>query len=1301
VGWNLRESGKLDMAVIKKILYKKVGNSRADVNGHSGEEISPLQQAAVQVGATYAKKYERFKEYWAEHIERSKEMILAGAREAPKGSVTILGAGDAKEIPLLELAKEFEIVKLVDIDEKSLDRAVQSIPKNAKDPQGRLLREKIRIVVEDITGGQMSRLLEEGLKIIDGTNDPRVAFNQILLLYGTLDLEIPETLLKELQADYVVSSALVTHLLDLPDRHIRERFEDKFYFGLDSQISTPLYLWERSRLQDKLIEKHVVTLSSLISEKGRVYWSDTVRETPLVGRMDSEKLSKLSGKMADQLREWEWSNLLNPKGKIALAKRMAPDADRAHSRDDDQKVSVSENILGRFINNRRKAIAENLLISALALQAGKKYIDDVKKKNKFMNNLLNRFINNRRKAIAENLLISALSLLVGKKYIDDVKEKNESIKNLLNLLKNNRRNAMAENLLISALATLVGREYIALEKEIEFINILIKNAETVSPEVRGEMLPGGLSKWLENTLEPEGEISSWLWITDPRYTAAGKGQTYVVEAVILKKPLDLVSRDIDIPDPERTMDKVFHTGEVPLADVVHEPEYNVPLDNRNRLLDHVRLTGFRRGALLIMGAFFLMAAPVFASRQPLINTLSADETNQHNQMIEFKRSHGMTSIASQMKDKPKNIALQQVSVWGFLRHTVLSPVQRNNEFYLTKSMIQTLNLDTLNADTKGLGQWFTRSFWAKQLLTYSLEHQTGMYENTIKWQVRLAVWGLYPLGRVLLYEEEEEKPEQIDTKRKTYAEYYAGEDVRSLTPVEFSRIFDELIEDITVSLPHKKRKEVDELTEKQALNDRLGESAQFLALKDGNEKLLEVLESIDNTIWARLLHEYRGKDGEAVVSAGIIEDVIKTQFYESKKSINMSERAKRSMETQKGLKQIVAMAAPETTAYMLDVLDKFDIQNKDNLVERVDMFKRVLKALQAVNAEAGTAVSMEISWQDAQALVGELDRLHAQDEALTAKMGEENGDEVYSICDARQKKVVLKTVDGDKYVFLAPTIGEFIGKGKSKEDIISEMKSGELRFFELRSRAKSLARESKPNIISQAVIVILMVLIKILTVQGRNIICPGIQKVFPSFTTAYFDHAIKQAIRDLIKKDGFEQAGIKIDELALTKELKRPNSSLRQLYRRMAQEPGNLRLQAEFAKGIVRFMIKYDEKQNKDEVEGWTAIDRNRMHIMLAGRLAEHLNTMPMIEDYAKPDMGYKILKNQTNGKKTGKLGNFSIFAILFPEELPEKDKKVLGVRGTAGALTDFLKNNHFIVKEETLKKYFKRTFELRAGSAV
>ncbi|MCK5218193.1 hypothetical protein KAR10_01645, partial [bacterium] len=79
-------------------------------------------------------------------------------------------------------------------------------------------------------------------------------------------------------------------------------------------------------------------------------------------------------------------------------------------------------------------------------------------------------------------------------------------------------------------------------------------------------------------------------------------------------------------------------GEVPLADVVHEPEYNVPLDKRNRLLDHVRLTGFRRGALLIMGAFFLMAAPVFAFTQPL-NTLSAGETDQHGQMIGFKRSH--------------------------------------------------------------------------------------------------------------------------------------------------------------------------------------------------------------------------------------------------------------------------------------------------------------------------------------------------------------------------------------------------------------------------------------------------------------------------------------------------------------------------------------------------------------------------------------------------------------------------------------------------------------------------------------
>ncbi|MCK5219556.1 hypothetical protein KAR10_08540, partial [bacterium] len=667
----------------------------------------------------------------------------------------------------------------------------------------------------------------------------------------------------------------------------------------------------------------------------------------------------------------------------------------------------------------------------------------------------------------------------------------------------------------------------------------------------------------------------------------------------------------------------------------------------------------------------------------------------------FKRSHGMISIASLMKDKPKNIKLVQVSAGMFLWREVLSPIQTNKEFYLTKSMIQALDLETLNKDTKGLGQWFTRSFWAKQLLTYSLEHQTGLYENTIKWHVRLAKGGFYPLGRVLMYEEE--KPEQIDTKRQTYEEYYEGEDVRGLTPVELSRIFDELIEDITISLLHKKRMEVDELTETQALEDRMGESAQFLALKDGNEKLLEILESIDKTIWARLLQEYRGKDGEALVAAGIIEDVIKTQFYESNGPIYMSKRAKRSMEGQKKVDQIVAMAAPETTEYMLDVLEKFDIQNKSNLVKRVDMFKRVLKTLQAVKAEAGTAVSMKISQEDAQALVCELDHLHARDEALAAKMGEENGDEVYSICDARQKELILKTADGKReHAFLAPTIGEFIGKDKSKDNIITEMKNGTLRFFEFRGRAKSLARESKPNIISWIVSSVLILLIKILTIRGRNIICPGIQKLFPSFTLAYFNHAVKQqAIKDLSKKDGFEQAGIRIDKLALTWELTRPNSYLRQQYRRMAQEPKNHRLQAEFAKGIVRFMIKYDEKQNKDKVKGWTAKDRNRMHIMLAGRLAERLNTMPMIGNYAEPDTGYEKLENQADDKKTKELGNFSIFAILFPQELPEKHKKVLGVRGTAGALTDFLERNHFIVNKETREKYFKRTFELRSGSSV
>ncbi len=733
-----------------------------------------------------------------------------------------------------------------------------------------------------------------------------------------------------------------------------------------------------------------------------------------------------------------------------------------------------------------------------------------------------------------------------------------------------------------------------------------------------------------------------------------------------------------------------------------KPEYNVPLGKRNLALDLFPFILLRRGAIIFMSGLFMLAAPALAiTQRPLLNNLSAEETDRHGQMLKFKRSHGMTNIASVMKDNPENITLQQVSIGKFLWHTVLSPGQRSNEFYLTEGMLRSLNLDTINEDTKGLGQWFTRSFWAKQLLTYSLEHQTKLYENTIKWPVRLAKWGLYPLGSVLLYKEEEAAT--IDSERKTYAEYYVGKTFRDLTPTDIGRLFNELIEDINATLPENKQINI-ELTKEDALKERL-QSEEFLALKDGNEKLLEVLESIDGTLWQKLLKEFRGQAGEALVSAGIIEDVMKTQLTETKEDIDVPERAMRDVGIQTNVTTINAVTAPETAAYMLSVLGNDDIKSllSTNLARRLTILKLVLNFLMNVEPEAGVAVSLEIlNPIVSQNLAGELDRLHARDEALAAKMGEENGDKIYSICDARQKKIPLKTADGKgEHAFLAPTTGESIGKDVSEETIISEIKKGTLHFFEFQGRPRPLSRESEPNIISVIVSSVLILLIEVLTVRGRNIICPGIQKLFPSFTTAYLDHAIKRAIKDLIKKDGFKKAGIEIDKLALTGELTRPNSYLRQQYRRMAQEPGNLRLQAEFAKSIVRFMIKYDEKQNKDAVEGWTAIDRNQMHIMLAGRLAEYLNTMPMIENYAKPDTGYKKLKKQTNDKETNELGNFSIFAILFPEELPEKYKNVLGVRGTAGALTDFLETNHFIVHKETREKYFRRTFELRTGSAV
>src|ERR1700722_16896852 len=80
------------------------------------------------------------------HVAASKRMILAAAARTAGRRAIVLGPGRCQEIPLAELAAQFEYVLLVDLDREAVEQglAAADLPPEA--------RAKIEIKIADLIG---------------------------------------------------------------------------------------------------------------------------------------------------------------------------------------------------------------------------------------------------------------------------------------------------------------------------------------------------------------------------------------------------------------------------------------------------------------------------------------------------------------------------------------------------------------------------------------------------------------------------------------------------------------------------------------------------------------------------------------------------------------------------------------------------------------------------------------------------------------------------------------------------------------------------------------------------------------------------------------------------------------------------------------------------------------------------------------------------------------------------------------------------------------------------------------------
>jgi hypothetical protein len=267
---------------------------------------SQLFDIAARLGREHAHDAERFGLHWQEHIERSRDMILQGAaRVATPDSVTVLGGGAAYNIPLEELAQRFKVVRLVDLDTDSVPAEV---------------RAKVEVHTGDVSGGLAMRLVEQGLEIVRSSATFDEALPRLIPLFKGegLDMTYDPSLVEPWKASYVVSSGLSSQMTIVPERAVIEALRERF----GTEIEDDFFFKQGSfQLRNEWVRLHGELLSGLVAPDGRVYWADTVAETPYLQEFGAGPLAILVDCVMGFLNGAYLKTFVTEAGKHVLAER--------------------------------------------------------------------------------------------------------------------------------------------------------------------------------------------------------------------------------------------------------------------------------------------------------------------------------------------------------------------------------------------------------------------------------------------------------------------------------------------------------------------------------------------------------------------------------------------------------------------------------------------------------------------------------------------------------------------------------------------------------------------------------------------------------------------------------------------------------------------------------------------------------------------------------------------------------------------------------------------------------------------
>jgi hypothetical protein len=220
------------------------------------------------------------REGWRAHAERNRAFITEAASSCARRELAVvLGAGQAFDLPLAELARTFERLVLVDIDGAALKATISS---TIKDPG---LRARVEARVLDLSGinGQLVRAVEQVLGGSGGADEVASELAELCRSYWLP--EQPRLLGADERADLLISD-LVLSQVAWPQRVYALRlYEQRFgKLGAEAERRWAVPWWE---FELRVQQDHITSLAGAADRI--VLCSDVISRTTLPDRAGVEQ----------------------------------------------------------------------------------------------------------------------------------------------------------------------------------------------------------------------------------------------------------------------------------------------------------------------------------------------------------------------------------------------------------------------------------------------------------------------------------------------------------------------------------------------------------------------------------------------------------------------------------------------------------------------------------------------------------------------------------------------------------------------------------------------------------------------------------------------------------------------------------------------------------------------------------------------------------------------------------------------------------------------------------------------------